>query len=261
MKIQGSVVLITGASQGIGAALAEVLREKGALLALAARSESRLRETAGAADLLLPGDLTREEDRARIVETATRHFGRIDALVNNAGVGLYAPAWRSPDSESRYLFELNLFAPLALTRLVVPGMRQRRSGLVVNVSSIAGQVTLPWLTLYSAAKAALDAMTAGMRMELRRDGVRFLLVSPGYVRTGFQDHVLGGRPPEALRGGRRFATTPRRCALDIARGMERGARQVVSPALGSLVTALHRAAPRFLESRLCKIYESAGAAG
>ncbi len=260
MKIEGSAVLITGASQGIGAALAAEMRRRGARLALTSRSAESLRGAAGADDFSVPGDLTLEGDRHRVVEAVLARYGRIDILVNNAGVGMYVPAWRSPDAETRRMFELNVFAPLELTRLVVPQMRERRHGLVVNVSSIAGQMTLPWFTLYSATKAALDAMTAGLRMELRRDGVGLLLVSPGYVQTGFQDHVLGGRPPEKLRGGRKFAVTAERCARDVARGVERDARQVVTPGAGRFLVALSRVAPGFLERRLCKIYED-GAAG
>jgi short-subunit dehydrogenase len=255
MKIEGSVVLITGASQGIGAALAAAMRKRGARLALTSRSAEALGED----DFRMAGDLTLAEDRRRVVDATLSRYGRIDILVNNAGVGLYVPAWRSPDAETRRMFELNVFAPLELTRLVVPQMRQRRHGLVVNISSIAGQMTLPWFTLYSATKAALDAMTAGLRMELRHDGVGFLLVSPGYVQTGFQDHVLGGSPPEKLRGGRKFAVTAERCARDIVRGVERGARQVVIPAPGRFLVALSRVAPGFMERRLCKIYESGAA--
>src|ERR1019366_4580300 len=104
----------------------------------------------------------------------------------NAGVGLYAPAGEATLRQTRAMFELNFFTVLALSQLVIPAMRKQRAGTIVNVSSIAGKVPLPWFTLYSASKYALCALTDGMRMELRGDGIHTITVCPGYVRTDFQ---------------------------------------------------------------------------
>ena len=192
MRIESKVVLITGASQGIGAACAVEFARAGASLSLTARSEERLRKVAAPGALLTAGDITSDADRRRIVERTLERFGKVDILINNAGAGLYLPAWSAPLEEARWLMELNFFAVLGLTQLVMPRMRARRSGLIVNVSSVAGKVPLPWMTLYSSSKYALGALTEGLGMELRRDGIRTMTVCPGYVKTAFQEHAHGG---------------------------------------------------------------------
>lgn len=243
MRIDGKVVLITGASQGIGAACAREFARAGARLSLVARSQDGLSKAAPPDALLTAGDVTREEDRRAVVERTLGRFGAIDILINNAGAGLYTPSWNAPLEEVRGLLELNLIAPLALAQMAVPHMRERHSGMIVNVGSIAGKMSLPWLTIYSASKFALGAITEGMRMELRRDGVRTMIVCPGYVQTAFQQNARGGAPPEAMVRGRRFAITAEQCATAIRKGVERDARTVVTPWSGWLLIAAMRLFP------------------
>jgi short-subunit dehydrogenase len=251
MQIDKKVVLITGASEGIGAACADVFRRRGAKLALIARSKDKLERVAGSDALAFSGDLTIEDDRRRFVEAALARFGCIDILINNAGVGLYSPSWQAPLSEVRKMYELNLFAALGMIQLVVPHMRQRSSGFVVNVSSIAGKVTLPWLTLYSASKYALGSLTDGLRMELKRDGIQAMTVCPGYVSTKFQDHILMGRVPEAVQKSNLFRITAQQCAEAIARGVEKNSRVVVTPRIaGWIFVAMERLFPGFIDGRL-----------
>jgi short-subunit dehydrogenase len=255
MQIAGKVVLITGASQGIGRACVDAFRRRGARLAITARSEDKLRE-AGAADaLVLPGDLTDAAARKRIVEETVAHYGTIDVLVNNAGVGLYSPAWNTPMSQARELFELNFFVPLEMVQLVVPRMRRQKRGCIVNVGSIAGKIALPWFTLYSASKYALGSLTDGLRIELKRDGIHAITVCPGYVRTDFQAHSLMGRPPASMRRSRPFAITAERCAESIARAVERDARTVVTPPAGWLFIMLERLLPSLVDSALERMQE------
>ena len=250
MRIDGKVVLITGASEGVGAACVAEFGKAGAKLAITARSEDGLRRAAGSKALVVPGDLTSEADRRRVVERTLGEYGRIDILINNAGVGIYAPSWDTPMDEVRYLMEVNFFGLLGLTQLVVPQMRERRSGLVVNVGSIGGKMVLPWMTVYSASKYAVGAVTEGMRMELMRDGVRTMLVCPGYVVTGFQKNVRMGEAPPKVREARRFAISPERCAHDIRRGVERNARTIVTPGVGWLFVLAMRLFPSIVESRM-----------
>jgi len=258
MQIQGKVVLITGASEGIGAACAAAFRARGARLSLTARSEAKLAQAGGSDALITAGDITLEETRRRVVERTLERYGAIDILINNAGRGLYAPSWRAPMEDARALFDLNLFAPLALAQLVVPHMRERRTGMIVNVGSIAGKVTLPWLTLYSSSKYALGSWTDGLRMELRQYGVHAMTVCPGYVKTGFQSHVLVGKPPEKVMQGKQFAITAEQCAGAIVRGVERDARTVVTPRAGWLFVLAERLFPGFVDGRMAAIYEEAG---
>ena len=143
MKIKGRVVLITGASEGMGAASARAFEKRGARLSLVARNSERLAAVGGPDTLRTAGDITSGEIRRSAVARTIERFGQIDILINNAGMGLYSAAWNAPMEDARRLFELNLFAPLELTQLVIPYMRDRKQGAIVNVSSIAGKVTLP----------------------------------------------------------------------------------------------------------------------
>lgn len=257
MQIANRVVLITGASQGIGLACAAEFARCGAKLVLTARSEGALRKAAaesGAPEVLaIAGDLLDENHRANLVRQATERFGRIDILINNAGCGLYAPAWSVPMNDARQLMELNFFVPLALTQLVAPGMCERREGMIVNIGSIAGKLTLPWMTLYSVSKFALGSLTEGMRMELMGRNVRTMIVCPGYVKTGFQQHVIAGKAPESVIRSRRFAISAVQCAEDIRRGVERDARTVVTPRAGWLLALASRLFPAQVEARLARM--------
>jgi len=252
MKIDGKVVIVTGASAGIGAACAAEFARAGAKLSLCARSEDGLRRAAGDQALITAGDLTDEAVRRRVVERTIERFGAIDLLINNAGIGIYIPSWEAPEVEVRRLMELNFFALLGMIQLVTPHMRARRSGTIVNVGSIGGKIVLPWLTVYSASKYAVGALTEGLRMELRRDGIRTMLVCPGYVLTEFQRRAVGEVPPQMVKG-RRFAITAAECAADIRRGVERDARTVMSPRVGWLLVALARLLPRAVEARMARM--------
>ena len=253
MRLDGKVVLITGASQGIGAACAGEFVRAGARLSLAARTEEGMRAAGGPDALVTPADITTEAGRQLVVERTMERFGAIDILINNAGVGLYSPSWNSPMEEVRRLMELNFFAVIGMTGLVAPHMRARRSGMVVNVGSIAGKMTLPWLTVYSASKYALGSLTDGLRMELRGAGIGAMLVCPGYVLTGFQKNVIAGQAPPKVIEGRRFAVTAAQCARDIRRGVERGARTVMTPRSGWLLVAAMRLFPSLVESRMAEM--------
>jgi short-subunit dehydrogenase len=253
MRIDGKVVLITGASEGLGAACAAEFARAGAMLSLTARSTEGLRRAGGPDALIASGDLTLEATRRSAVERTLDRFGRIDILINNAGVGLYRPSWATPMDEARRLWELNFFAALGMVQLAAPHMRARRGGAIVNVSSVAGKFTLPWLPLYSASKHALASWTESLRMELRADGIHATLVCPGYVRTGFQRHAMGDGPPPRIVEGKRFAITPEDCATAIRRGVERNARTVFAPRSGWLLVAAATLFPGLTESSLAKL--------
>jgi short-subunit dehydrogenase len=254
MKLEGKVVLITGASEGIGAACAKAFRERGARLALTARNAEKLKQVAGGDGFSWAADLTEPDGSRTAVEKTLQHYGRIDVLVNSAGVGLYAPACDAPLSQAQALFDLNFFALLETVQQVVPIMRSQRSGTIVNISSIAGMLTLPWLTLYSASKHAVCSLTEGLRMELRPDGIHAMCVCPGYVSTGFQSHVLAGTPPVGLQRKRPLSITPAQCARAVVRGVERNARTVVTPSAGWLAVMAARFLPAIVERRLEQVY-------
>jgi short-subunit dehydrogenase len=254
MDITEKTVLITGASEGIGAACAAEFARHGAKLSLTARSEEGLRK-AGPGALITPGDLTNPATRAAVIERTLERYGAIDILINNAGIGTYLPSWSAPEEEARRLMELNYFALLAMTQAVVPHMRERRSGMIVNVSSIGGKVPLPWTTLYTATKYAVTGLTEGMRVELHGSGVRMMLVCPGFVESGFHTNVKFGMVPEGIARSRRrsFAISPAECAAAIRRGVERDARTVVAPRVAWALVLAMRLFPSFVESRMAQL--------
>lgn len=247
--IGGKVFIVTGASDGIGAQLAAALRKRGARLVLTARDESKLRAVAGPDDLLVAGDLTSDATRVAIVERTIERFATLDGLINNAGRGSYYAPSLAPLDDARSLFELNFFAPLHLAQMATPWLRRTR-GSLVNIGSIAGQISLPWLPVYSASKFALASLSTSQRIELRRHGVHVMSVFPGYVKTAFQDHAAGSLPPNEIAKGRRFAVTADQCAEAVVRGIELRRNTVVTPRVGWLLIWLNRLAPSLIESRM-----------
>lgn len=179
--VAGSTVVVTGASEGIGRAVALELARAGASVLAVARSEARLAELAAEADGItaLPADLSEDEGRAAVAEAA----GEIDALVNVAGVAWLGLVEDMPVDEVRHLFEVNVFAVFDLTARFLPAMQARRSGHVVVIGSILGNVSTPPLTVYCATKAALRGYTEGLRRELLGQGVDVTLVNPGAVTS------------------------------------------------------------------------------
>src|SRR5512146_142779 len=163
------VVILTGASAGIGAAIARRLAGGGARLVLSARRADRLEALARALDpagtrvVAVAGDITLEADRRRLVDEALTRFGRIDALVNNAGYGTRGPVERVPVDLIRRNFETNLFALIALIQVVVPHLRAQGTGRIVNIGSVAGRIVRPLSSVYDSTKHALEAITDGLR--------------------------------------------------------------------------------------------------
>ena len=185
------VVIITGASSGIGEAAARRLARAGAKLVIAARRADRLEALARELDpsgervLAVAADVSDDPDRRRLVDGALKKFGRIDALVNNAGYGTRGPVELVPVELIRRNFETNLFAIIALTQLVVPQLRARGSGRIVNIGSVAGRIARPLSSVYDSTKHALEAITDGLRGELKPFGIAVVLIRPGFIRTEF----------------------------------------------------------------------------
>jgi NADP-dependent 3-hydroxy acid dehydrogenase YdfG len=193
MDINGAVVLVTGASSGIGAATARAASRAGARVVLIARREERIRQLAeelGDA-VAVPCDVT---DRAQVeaaVHTAIDKFGRIDVLVNNAGQGLQATVDAIDPDDFRALLELNLVAPLVTMQAVLPGMRKQGTGAIVNVGSGIIWSTLPGSGAYSASKAGLQKLSAIARAEVADAGIAVSLMFPSITETEFVGTVRG----------------------------------------------------------------------
>ncbi len=191
------VVLITGASTGIGAALAKQLAQRypGIRLVLAARSQDKLNavatacQAANAQTLVVPTDLAQVEQAQALAEKALHYFGQIDILVNNAGYGQMGPLELLSPELCQRQFAVNVIGPLALTQKVIPGMRDRGGGRIINISSIGGRTAFPFGGLYSGSKFALEAMSDALRMELEPFNIKVSLIEPGAVHNEFLEVV------------------------------------------------------------------------
>jgi NAD(P)-dependent dehydrogenase (short-subunit alcohol dehydrogenase family) len=179
------VWLITGASSGFGQAIAEIALSRGDSVAAASRRTESLTDLEQSDRAhLLSLDVTDAAQRAAAVSETLERFGRIDVLVNNAGRTQVGAVEETSDEELRDLFELHFFAPAALTRAVLPHMRERGGGAIVQMSSVGGQVTAPGFSAYCATKFALEGLTETLRDEVAGFGIQTLIVEPGAFRTG-----------------------------------------------------------------------------
>lgn len=185
-------ILVTGASVGIGLELAKLLREGPHRLALTARASSlpRLAQEGIVADerlLLLPLDVTVDEQRRAVLHAIEKRWGGVDVLVNNAGISYRAVAEHVSEAERLAQLDANFLGPMELTRLVLPHMRAQRYGRIINVSSVSGMTAMPTMSIYSASKFALEGASESLWYEMRPFGVRVSLVRPGFINSdGFR---------------------------------------------------------------------------
>ena len=188
----GQTVLITGSSSGIGNETAKLLVQEGYVVYAAARRVEQMRDLEDMGATVLKMDVTKEEEIVAGVERISEERGGTDVLVNNAGFGLYGPVEETPLDAARYQFEVNLFGLARLTQLVLPRMRERGAGKIVNISSIGGKVYSPLGSWYYATKHALEGWSDCLRWELKRFGIDVIIIQPGLIRTEFGDVAFGG---------------------------------------------------------------------
>jgi short-subunit dehydrogenase len=180
------VCLVTGASSGIGHATALELLRAGHTVYGVARRVDKMGAIRAARGHTLSMDIQNEADIERVVSTILSEQGRIDVVVNNAGIGLHGAIEDTPLDQARAVFEVNLFGIARLIQLVLPHMREQASGTIVNVSSIGGELALPLGAWYYASKHALEAFSDTLRQEVRRFGIDVVIVQPGIIKTGFE---------------------------------------------------------------------------
>ncbi|MET9242431.1 oxidoreductase [Nonomuraea sp. NPDC003709] len=183
------VVLVTGASAGIGKATALELIRAGHIVYGAARRVHKMDDIRDAGGHALALDARRPEDLEHVIGAIVAEQGRIDVLINNAGTVLHGAAEDIPIDLARDQFEVNVFAPARLTQLALPYMREQGSGTIVNVSSIGGEIALPLGCWYYATKHALEAYSDSLRMEVEPFGIDVVIIQPGIIKTGFEDHT------------------------------------------------------------------------
>jgi dehydrogenase/reductase SDR family member 7B len=259
-SLKDRVVIITGASSGIGAALGIACAQQGAKVVLASRSENQLKELAqqiesrGGQVLSIRTDVSLAEDRQRLIEQTVERWKQIDVLVNNAGYSLSGDWHLLPIEEIRKNFETNVFAPVVCAQLALPYLRQTR-GMIVNIESIVGLRAMPVSSSYSATKHALHAFSEAMRMELGAEGVHVLSVCPGLIATRFHSNrVHVGTCME--KGPSSFYMPVEECAEKIVKAMERRKSQIVITGHAKLIAFLQRLSPRLLDWLFKTYYRS-----
>jgi short-subunit dehydrogenase len=233
MEMDGKVVVVTGASMGIGEAIAKVFADRGASLVLLSRDASRAEAARHRVEhtdrtLAMACDVRNREEIDRALALTLHNFERVDVWVNNAGVGIRDTVADMEASAVRELFETNLFGTIACMQAVVPAMREAGGGAIINISSVAGHIPVPFMAIYCASKFAINAIGKGARVELKPDNINVLTVCPGYVRTDFGEHVVADRKatvrPPSVRG-----ITAERVAQATYRGYRKVKREVVVP--------------------------------
>lgn len=184
--------LVTGASSGMGKAIARRLLADGCKVYVAARSVDRMADLVALGAIALRMDISKDEDIVATVGVITERSGGVDILVNNAGFGLYGPIEDIPLEEARYQFEVNLFGTARLTQLLLPAMRARKRGTVVNITSMGGKIYTPLGAWYHATKHALEGWSDCLRLEVEPLGIRVVVIEPGLIDTGFGETAFSG---------------------------------------------------------------------
>lgn len=249
MRFRDQVVLITGASSGIGRALAGEFARQGARVALVARNATRLHTVAKSLPgehWVLPADVTKPDEVARAVATV----GRVDVLVNNAGIGYCATVADTPLEDYRAVFETNFFGTFHFLQAVVPGMIQRRSGLLIQISSLNGFCSVPLGSAYCASKFALEGMSQSVRIELHKHKVRMLIVRPGVTDTEFFDHAKHFRQMNPF--PMRHLMPAELAAAKIVSAAARGKRELVLTAEGKVLWWLKKLSPALVDRILLR---------
>jgi short-subunit dehydrogenase len=250
-RIEGSRILVTGASQGIGLALAEESARRGAKVLAVARNEKLLQELAdrihakNQSILVFAGDVTHPQVRQRMAEFCLSQLGGLDVLVNNAGIGATGHfAEVSPD-RLRKIMEVNFFGMTEMTRVFLPILKQGNRPAIVNVSSVAGKRGIPARSEYSASKFAVQGFSEALRAELAKDGIDVLVVCPGLTQTNFSQNMLEQKarmPMDHMRG-----MTAEKVAHAILKSIEKGHHEICLTGQGRLIVFMSRFFPRWAD--------------
>jgi short-subunit dehydrogenase len=255
-EIKGSRILLTGASSGIGRALALELARGGAELVVVARREDRLKALAdevlavGGKIHTVAGDITEPDCRKQAIDAMIERYNGLDILVNNAGVGAMGLFEHADAARVRRVFEVNFFALVELTRLALPHLIKGVQPMVVNVSSILGHRAVPHSSEYSASKFAVQGFSEAIRAEFTRHAIDVLVVSPGTTETEFFDSVLERTGEPAW--PKHTPITPEAVARQIAKAIRKGKHEIIPYFPGKLLCWLSRLSPRLMDYYLAR---------
>jgi short-subunit dehydrogenase len=252
MDLAGKVVVVTGASMGIGEAIAKVFAEGDASVVLLSRDAARAEAARGRIGSLdrtiaLSCDVRHSEEIDRVLALTLHHFKRIDVWINNAGHGLLDSVSEVEMHACRDLFDTNLFGALSAMQAVIPVMRQQGGGTIINISSVAGHIPLPFHACYSATKFALNAIGKAAGVELKKDGIHVLTVCPGYVRTAFSENAVRGSELKKVRPTSVRGIPAERVARATLQGYLKQKREVIVPWTMHVPVKLYQLFPSLVE--------------
>lgn len=253
MKLQGKVAVITGASMGIGEAIAKLFLPEGAKVVLCSRDLARTQAAAqrigGTTEntLAVSCDVTKREQVDALMQAAFKKFGRIDVLVNNAGFGLNDSVEKMNMPDLRAMFDTNLFGTIECIQAVAPIMREQGGGDIINISSVSGHISTPYMGGYAATKHAMNAIGKAARLELRRHNINVCTVCPGYIATDFTKNMVKGTQPQRVGGANKWAVGPEVVAKDTLKALLKRKRQVVTPGFYWIFIKLYENAPWLVE--------------
>ena len=250
--LDGKVAVITGASMGIGEAIAKLFAENGARVVLLSRDAARAeaaRSRVGIPEqtMALACDVRHREELDRAIGLTLHHFQRIDIWVNNAGRGILTSLAGVSMAECREIFDTNFFGTLEAMKAVIPIMQQQGSGAIINISSVAGHIPLPFHSIYSGTKFAMNAVGKAARIELAGSGINVLTVCPGYVRTDFGANAIKGEDYKAVRPKSARGITVERMAQATLQGYFQNKREVIVPWFMHPVVKLYQLFPGLVE--------------
>jgi short-subunit dehydrogenase len=252
MQLTGQVVVVTGASMGIGQAIAKVFASEGASVVMLSRDAARAeaaRVCIGFPDrtVAFSCDVRNSEEIDRVLALTLHHFKRVDVWVNNAGHGLLDSVSQMDTQAFHDLFATNFFGAVSAMQAVIPVMRQQGGGTIINVSSVAGHIPLPFHASYSATKFAMNAIGKGAGVELKKDGIRVLTVCPGFVRTAFGENAGRGREVKRVRPAQVRGITAERVARATLQGYLKQKREVIVPWTMHVYVKLYQLFPSVVE--------------
>jgi short-subunit dehydrogenase len=252
MEPIGKAVVITGASMGIGEAIARLFVEHGASVVLLSRDAGRAeaaRARIGHSErtLALACDVRHREEIDRAIGLTLHHLQRIDVWINNAGHGLRDSIAGMDMAACHDTFSTNLFGTIEAMQAVVPVMKSQNSGSIINISSVAGHIPVPFMGVYSATKFAMNAVGKAARLELEGFGIHVLTVCPGYVRTDFGENATKGRDLQRVRPASVKGISADRVARAVLNGYQKQKREVVVPWTMHPVIKLYQLFPGLVE--------------
>ena len=263
MDLSGKVVVVTGASMGIGEAIARIFAEHGASVVLLSRDAGRAEAARGRVGhtdrtLALSCDVRNREEIDRVLSLTLHHFDRVDVWVNNAGHGLLDSVAQLDMAACRDTFDANFFGTVAAMQAVIPVMKQQGSGTIINISSVAGHIPLPFHAVYSATKFAMNAFGKAARVELKSAGIHLMTVCPGYVRTDFGANALRGREVKVVRPSSVRVITAERVARATFHGYLKHKREVIVPWTMHVPIKIYQLFPGLVEWAMARMARSQG---